>query len=44
MFQARGADRLVIIDAAMSGSDPGAVFEVPGAELEAVKPDKLHAA
>ena len=41
MFQARGADRLVIIDAAMSGSDPGAVFEVPGAELEAVKPDNF---
>jgi hydrogenase maturation protease len=41
MFQARGADRLVIIDAAMSGSDPGAVFEVPGAELEAVKPSSF---
>jgi hydrogenase maturation protease len=41
MFQARGADCLVIIDAAMSGSDPGAVFEVPGAELEAVKADSF---
>jgi len=38
MFQARGADHLVIIDACMSGSEPGAVFEVPGAELEAVNP------
>ena len=38
MFQARGADRLVIIDACMSGSETGAVFEVPGAELEAVNP------
>ncbi len=34
MFQARGADRLVIVDACTSGSEPGAVFEVPGTELE----------
>lgn len=33
MFSARGARRLVIVDAARSGSEPGAVFEVPGAEL-----------
>ncbi len=37
MFHARGADRLIIIDACTSGSEPGAVFEVPGAELEAEK-------
>lgn len=34
MFAARGATTLVIVDAARSGSQPGAVFEVPGAELE----------
>jgi hydrogenase maturation protease len=34
MFQARGAKKLVIVDACTSGSEPGAVFEVPGAELE----------
>ncbi len=34
MFQARGAKRLIIIDACRSNSEPGAVFEVPGAELE----------
>lgn len=34
MFQARGAHRLVIIDAASSGSPPGAIFEVPGEELQ----------
>lgn len=34
MFHARGAKRLIIIDASNSGSDPGAVFRVPGAELE----------
>jgi hydrogenase maturation protease len=33
MFRARGARRLVLIDASRSGSEPGAVFEVPGEEL-----------
>jgi hydrogenase maturation protease len=35
MFQARGSDELVIVDACRSGSAPGTVFEVPGEELEA---------
>ena len=34
MFQARGCDELVIVDACRSGSEPGTVFEVPGEELE----------
>lgn len=34
LFQARGARKLIIIDAASSGSDPGAIFEMPGRELE----------
>ena len=34
MFAARGCRTLIIVDAARSGSDPGAVFEVPGEELE----------
>lgn len=34
LFKARGARKLIIIDASSSGSDPGAVFEVPGSELE----------
>ena len=34
MFQARGASRLVIVDASQSGSPPGAIFEVPGSELQ----------
>ncbi len=33
MFKARGARKLVIVDAGTSGSEPGAVFEVPGTEL-----------
>ncbi len=34
LFQARGARKLVIVDASSSGSEPGAIFEVPGSELE----------
>jgi hydrogenase maturation protease len=33
MFRARGAERLVLIDANRSGAEPGAIFEVPGGEL-----------
>ncbi|MBD2465204.1 hydrogenase maturation protease [Oscillatoria sp. FACHB-1407] len=36
MFRAKGSDRLIIIDASSTGSPPGAVFEVPGSELEAL--------
>lgn len=34
MFAARGCSTLVIVDASRSGSEPGALFEVPGAQLE----------
>jgi hydrogenase maturation protease len=34
MFRARGAKRLILVDASNSGAEPGAVFQVPGAELE----------
>lgn len=34
MFKARGSESLVIVDASRTGSEPGAVFEVPGEELE----------
>lgn len=33
LFCARGARKLVIVDACTSGSEPGAIFEVPGSEL-----------
>lgn len=36
MFRARGSKQLILIDACRSGSEPGAVFCVPGNELEAV--------
>jgi hydrogenase maturation protease len=38
MFEARGADKLVIVDACASGSEPGAIFEAPGGELENASP------
>ena len=34
MFQARGADCLIVVDAAASGSEAGAIFKVPGQEFE----------
>ena len=34
MFAARGCRSLIVVDACRSGSDPGAVFELPGNELE----------
>ena len=33
MFRARGSDALIVVDANDSGSEPGAIFEVPGEEL-----------
>ena len=36
MFQARGSDGLIIIDASNNQSEPGQIFEVPGALLEAL--------
>jgi hydrogenase maturation protease len=33
MFAARGCGTLIVVDACRSGSEPGAVFEVPGTEL-----------
>ena len=34
MFAARGCRTLIIVDACRSGSEAGAVFEIPGGELE----------
>ena len=35
MFQARGARKLIIVDACRSGSQPGAIFRLPGEEISA---------
>ncbi|MCU0568970.1 MAG: hydrogenase maturation protease [Oculatellaceae cyanobacterium Prado106] len=34
MFQARGSTALIIIDASSTGSEPGAIYQVPGEVLE----------
>ncbi len=34
MFQARGSTQLIIIDASQWGSEAGAIYKVPGVELE----------
>lgn len=36
MFQARGSQKLIIIDACSTNSEPGTVYKVPGEELEAL--------
>ncbi len=36
MFKARGSKHLIIIDASWTNSEPGAVFKIPGEELEAL--------
>ena len=33
MFKAKGSTALIIIDAAQTGAEPGAIYEVPGEEL-----------
>ncbi|MFA5122019.1 hydrogenase maturation protease [Zavarzinia sp.] len=35
LYAARGCRRLIVVDAARSGAEPGAVFEVPGEVLAA---------
>jgi hydrogenase maturation protease len=34
MFRARGAGALIIVDACRCGSEPGAVFRLPGSEID----------
>jgi hydrogenase maturation protease len=41
MYAARGCRTLILIDAARSGAMPGAVFEVPGAELQSAHEPSL---
>jgi hydrogenase maturation protease len=41
LFAARGCRSLVIVDACRSDAEPGAVFEVPAAEIETPEPPFL---
>lgn len=34
MFHARGSDALLVLDACLSGADPGTIYDVPGDELQ----------
>jgi hydrogenase maturation protease len=42
MFRARGSTSLIVVDACTSGTEAGAVFHVPGEELEAVPVNSLN--
>lgn len=42
MFAARGCSTLIVVDSCRTGGEPGAVFEVPGAELEAAHEPSLN--
>ncbi|HUZ39395.1 MAG TPA: hydrogenase maturation protease [Streptosporangiaceae bacterium] len=37
-FQMRGAQRVIIVDACITGTDPGTVFKVPGPAVEDLPP------
>lgn len=37
-FQMRGMPEVILVDACTSGSEPGAIFEVPGEEVENLPP------
>jgi hydrogenase maturation protease len=42
-FKMRGAERVVIVDAAVTGAEPGTIYRVPGEELEDLPAlDGLH--
>ena len=42
MFGARGCRTLIIVDSCRSGGPPGAIFEVPGHELESAHEPSLN--
>jgi hydrogenase maturation protease len=37
-FKMRGADQVIIVDAARTGAEPGTLYRVPGEELEQLPP------
>ncbi|MEZ5408299.1 MAG: hydrogenase maturation protease [Acidimicrobiales bacterium] len=42
-FKMRGAQRVILVDAAATGAEPGTVYRVPGEELEELPPlEGLH--
>jgi hydrogenase maturation protease len=42
-FKMRGAERVILVDAATTGAEPGTIYRVPGDEVEALPPlEGLH--
>lgn len=42
MFAARGCEQLIIVDSSRTGAEAGAVFEIPGSELETQHESSLN--
>ena len=42
MFGARGCSTLIVVDSCRTGGEPGAIFEVPGGELEQAHEPSLN--
>lgn len=42
MFAARGCTTLIVVDSCRTGAGPGAVFEVPGSEIESRQPHSFN--
>jgi hydrogenase maturation protease len=42
MFGARGCSTLIVVDSCRTGGEPGAIFEVPGQELEKAHEPQLN--
>jgi hydrogenase maturation protease len=42
MFAARGCKTLIVIDSCQTGAEPGAIFKIPGSEVESEKQPSLN--
>lgn len=42
MFAARGCKTLIVVDSCQTGAEAGAIFEIPGSEVESPHPPSLN--
>lgn len=42
MFAARGCKTLIVVDSCQTGAEPGAIFKIPGSEVESEKQPSLN--
>lgn len=42
MFAARGCKTLIVVDSCRTGAEPGAIFRIPGSEVESPRPPSLN--